>query len=120
MGLWNYVRKLVARIYTWQVKVNDKDIFAIIRIYTRTHDTLSTTAFVAQLAERRTRFAVSWVQFSPKALELHFSQLVFVESYTLAKYPDRLPLPDIECKMPILVLMFPIYFHRDHYYLHVY
>ena len=33
-----------------------------IHIYTRTHDTLSATAFVAQLAERRTRFAGSWVR----------------------------------------------------------
>ena len=41
---------------------------------------LMITAFVAQLAERRTRFAGSWVRFSPKALELHFSQLVSVDS----------------------------------------
>ena len=31
----------------------------ILYIYTTTHDTLSTTAFVAQSAERRTRFAGS-------------------------------------------------------------
>ena len=48
-----------------------------IHIYTRTHDTLSATAFVLR------------VQFSPKALELHFSQLVSVESsknYALSNY----------------------------------
>ena len=51
-----------------------------IHIYTRTRDTLSATAFMAQLTGRRTRFAGSRVRFSPKALELHFSQLVSVES----------------------------------------
>ena len=40
---------------------------------------LSATAFVAQLGERRTSFAGSRVSLSPKALELHFSQLVSVE-----------------------------------------
>ena len=40
-------------------------------IYYKTHNTFSATAFVAQLAERRTRFAGSCVRFSPKALELH-------------------------------------------------
>ena len=42
-----------------------------------------------------------------KNLELHFFQLVSVESYkiyTLAKYPYRLPLLIIECKLPILFL----------------
>ena len=33
--------------------------------YIITHDTLSAMAFVAQLAERRTRYAGSWVRFSP-------------------------------------------------------
>ena len=60
------------------------------------HDTLSETAFVAQLVERCTRFAGLWVQFSPKALELHFSQLVSGESYCL-------PSLVIECIMPILI-----------------
>ena len=41
--------------------------------------THSITAFVAQLMERRTRIArSSRARFSPKALELHFSQLVSV------------------------------------------
>ena len=44
-----------------------------------------------------------------KALELHFSQLISVESYTFAKYPYRLPLQVIECKIPILFLIYSIH-----------
>ena len=57
--------------------------FTYIYIQELISDKLSATAFAAQLAERRTRFAGSWVRFSPKALELHFSQLVSVESLNL-------------------------------------
>ena len=42
---------------------------------------LMITAFVAQLAKRRTRFAGSRVRFSPKALELHFSQLMSLRKF---------------------------------------
>ena len=40
-----------------------------IHIYTRTHDTLLATAFMAHLAERHTRFVRSWIWFSPNAFE---------------------------------------------------
>ena len=43
----------------------------------------------------------------------NWSRLSLRKIYTLAKYPYRLPLLVIECKMPILFLIYPImYTHR--------
>ena len=50
-----------------------------------------------------TDFAGSWVRISEK----------------IEKYPYRLPLLVIECKMPILFLIYPIYIHRHYHHSHV-
>ena len=61
--------------------------------------------FTAQLAEHRTRIAGSWVRFSPKALELHFLQLISVESSTLVKILIVDSFTNYRVEMPISFLI---------------